>query len=110
MSPSKVLQIVYKYKETTTAMNGLTSALTMNKAMKTATTTNVSKEETLLENQNGWKSKWKIKMDQNWARKWKWLQYSYENSATEWWWNDPQDHERVNDDSKTTNPEDNQPA
>ena len=53
MSPSKVLQIVYKYKETTTAMNGLTSALTMNKAMKTATTTNVSKEETLLENQNG---------------------------------------------------------
>ena len=34
-------------------MNRLTSALTMNKAMKTATTTNVSNEETLLENENG---------------------------------------------------------
>ena len=104
------------------AINGLTSALTaVNRVRQTATTTNtnVTNEETLLENQNG--SNVHLR-----------TQPEYENSSnvhmrtqprtddevslitSNLWFgnnaNDPPDHHRVNDNGKNANPEDNQPA
>ena len=102
------------------AINRLTSALTsMNRVRQTATTTNtnVSNEATLLGNQNssnvhlrtqpenengsnGSNMRTHARMDnevsQNVSDLW------FENNV-----NDPQDHHRVNDDSKNANREDN---
>ena len=101
---------------------GLTSALkTMNRVSQTATTTstNISNEETLLENQNGSNVHLRIQPeDKNGSNVNIRTQPRTDdkislNASNFWFGNnaiDPQDHQKVNDDSKNINPDDNQPA
>ena len=86
------------------AINWLTSAVT-SVVVVVLTSTNISNEETLLENQNGsnvhlrTQSQVGDEVSLNASKLW------FGNNA-----NDPQDHQRVNNDIKNTNPEENQPA
>ena len=86
------------------AINWLTSAVT-SVVVVVLTSTNISNEETLLENQNGsnvhlrTQSQVGDEVSLNASNLW------FGNNA-----NDPQDHQRVNNDIKNTNPEENQPA
>ena len=86
------------------AINWLTSAVT-SVVVVVLTSTNISNEETLLENQNGsnvhlrTQSQVGDEASLNASNLW------FGNNA-----NDPQDHQRVNNDIKNTNPEENQPA
>ena len=93
----------------------------MNRVTETATTTstNVSNEETLLDNQNGSNVHLRTQPEHDngsnvHMRTQPQTDDEVSLNASNLWFgnnaNDPQDHHRVNDDSKNANPENNQPA
>ena len=72
--------------------------------------TNFSHEETLLENQNSSNDHLRTQPENESALNVRMRNQSWTDDEVPLNAYDPQDHQRVNDDNKNANPEDNQPA